>query len=116
MRLATVWLVFVCGVAATSHDQQAAVVVFVSTFDVYRVDASGAVELEPTGSFSAHSALSSAAKQAVVEVMGLRLVSDPELTQSHFERLLDDEGNVLSREHVLHYLEQLSGSQSESSR
>lgn len=82
MRQAIAWLVVVFGVAAASHDRQAAVVVFVSAFDVYRVDASGAVELEPTDSLSAHSALSSAAKQAIVEVMGLQLVPDPELTQS----------------------------------
>lgn len=82
MRQALTWLVVVLSVTAASHDQQAAVVVFVSTFDVYRVDASGAVELEPTNSLKAHSALSSAAKQAVVDVMGLQLVPDPELTQS----------------------------------
>lgn len=69
-------------VAQASQDQQASVVVFVSAFDVYRVDASGAVELEPTDSLNAHLALSSAAKQAVVEVMGLRLAPEPELTQS----------------------------------
>lgn len=39
-----------------------------------------------------------------------------DLAQSHFERFLDGEGNVLSREHVLHYLQQLPGAQSESTR
>lgn len=39
-----------------------------------------------------------------------------DLAQSHFEHFLDGEGKVLSREHVLHYLEQLSGSRSESTQ
>lgn len=39
-----------------------------------------------------------------------------DLAQRHFERFLDGEGKVLSREHVLHYLEQMSDSPSESPR